>query len=196
MITSVPDGSLLVLDEAYVELAPDGTAPPLTPQDPRVIRMRTFSKGYGMAGARIGYAIGSTALIDAFQKVRNHFGVNRIAQAGALAALADQDWLTHVRAEVAASRNEIAKIAQENGLSVLPSATNFVTIDCGQDGDFARRVLAHLIINDIFVRMPFVAPQDRCIRISCGPAAEMAAFAAALPVALAAAHAEKSKDTG
>ncbi len=189
VIAAVPDGSLLVLDEAYIELAPDDTAPPLDPQDPRVIRMRTFSKGYGMAGARIGYAIGAAPLIDAFHKVRNHFGVNRLAQAGALAALTDQDWLTHVRAEVAASRAEISRIAQENGLVALPSATNFVTIDCGQNGEFARRVLAQLIINDIFVRMPFVAPQDRCIRISCGPAADMAAFAAALPVALAAARA-------
>ena len=58
MIGSVPDGCLLVLDEAYIDLAPEGTAPPVDPADTRVIRMRTFSKGYGMAGARVGYAIG------------------------------------------------------------------------------------------------------------------------------------------
>ena len=54
----------------------------------------------------------------------------------------------------------------------LPSATNFVTIDCGADGAFARRVLAALVARGIFVRMPFVAPQDRCIRVSCGPDAD------------------------
>ena len=64
-------------------------AAPVAADDPRVIRMRTFSKGYGMAGARIGYAIADAPLITAFNKIRNHFGVSRIAQAGALAALAD-----------------------------------------------------------------------------------------------------------
>ncbi len=87
MIDTVPDGTLLILDEAYADLAPDGTVPPLTPEDPRVIRMRTFSKGYGMAGARVGYAIGHPDLILAFDKVRNHFGLSRVSQAGALAAL-------------------------------------------------------------------------------------------------------------
>ena len=70
----------------------------------------------------------------------------------------------------------------------LPSATNFVTIDCGKDGEFARAVLSHLVDNGIFVRMPFVAPQDRCIRISCGPDEQISAFGAALPAAIQAAH--------
>lgn len=185
MISAVPEGALLILDEAYIELAPDGVAPMIQPDDPRVIRMRTFSKAYGMAGARVGYAIGAAPLIDAFNKVRNHFGMNRTAQVGALAALRDQDWMAHVRAEVAKSRDTIARIASDNGLTALPSATNFVSIDCGGDGDFARTVLGHLIELGIFVRMPFVAPQDRCIRVSCGPAQDMAAFEAALPKALA-----------
>lgn len=191
MISAVPEGALLVLDEAYVELAPDGVAPEFVADDPRVIRMRTFSKAYGMAGARVGYAIGSAPLIEAFNKVRNHFGMNRISQAGALAALADQDWLSFVQSEVEKSRAEIARIAWANGLVTVSSATNFVAIDCGRDGAFARRVLDHLIVNDIFVRMPFVAPQDRCIRVSCGPAADMAAFEAALPLALEAARQEE-----
>ncbi len=93
MIETLPDGTLLVLDEAYVDLAPDGAAPRIAADDPRVIRMRTFSKGYGLAGLRVGYGIGAPDLIRAFDKVRNHFGVGRIAQAGALAALADQGWL-------------------------------------------------------------------------------------------------------
>lgn len=187
MVTRVPDGTLMVLDEAYVDLAPEGTAPEIDPEDPRVIRMRTFSKGYGMAGARVGYAIGAAPLITAFNKIRNHFGMCRISQAGALVALEDQDWLAAIRAKVAASRARLGQIAAENGLTALPSATNFVTIDCGRDGAFARAVLAGLIENDIFARMPFVAPQDRCIRVSCGPEAAMAAFARALPRAIAAA---------
>ncbi|WP_341222400.1 pyridoxal phosphate-dependent aminotransferase [Loktanella salsilacus] len=191
MISAVPDGCLLVLDEAYIDLAPDGTAPYVAPHDHRVIRMRTFSKAYGLAGARTGYAIGPAPLIAAFDRVRNHFGMNRSSQAAALAALADQDWLTQVQGKVAACRDSLAAIARGNGLTPLPSATNFVTIDCGQDGTFARRVLVALGDAGIFVRMPFVAPHDRCIRVSCGPDAEIAAFAAALPQALASARSQE-----
>ena len=185
VLDDLPEGCLLLLDEAYVEFAPEGTAPEIDPEDPRVIRMRTFSKAYGMAGARVGYAIGAAALIRSFDKIRNHFGMNRTAQAGALAALADQDWLAQTNARVVAARTEIARIAGESGLTALPSATNFVAVDCGANGDFARAVLEGLVARGVFVRMPFIAPQDRCIRISCGRPQDLALLAAALPRALA-----------
>ncbi|TLP67213.1 pyridoxal phosphate-dependent aminotransferase [Parasedimentitalea maritima] len=180
----LPSDCLLLLDEAYVECAPKGTAAPVDANDTRLIRMRTFSKAYGMAGARVGYALAAPDLIAAFNKVRNHFGMNRAAQAGALAALQDQDWLGHVLAEITTARRRIGEIADQNGLKALPSATNFVAIDCGQDSIFAKRVLDALIAQGIFVRMPFAAPQNRCIRISCGPSKDLEAFASALPQAL------------
>lgn len=183
-LDGLPEGCLLLLDEAYVEFAPKGTAIPVDAEDPRIIRMRTFSKAYGMAGARVGYAIGASALISNFDKIRNHFGMNRMAQAGALAALNDEDWLALTQAKVSEARNRIAQIADDNGLSVLPSATNFVAVDCGADGGFARAVLAALMARGIFVRMPFVAPQDRCIRISCGRPDDLDLLARALPQAL------------
>ncbi len=189
MIEAVPDGTLMVLDEAYLEFAPEDTAPAIDPDDPRVIRLRTFSKAHGMAGARVGYAIGAAPLIDAFNKIRNHFGMCRISQAGALAALEDGAWLAHVQASVAAGRDRIAAIAAANGLAALPSATNFVAIDCGGDGAFARRVLNGLVARAVFVRMPGVAPLDRCIRVSVGLEHELDVFEAALPEALAAARA-------
>ncbi|WP_322895791.1 MULTISPECIES: pyridoxal phosphate-dependent aminotransferase [unclassified Yoonia] len=188
MIADLPDDCLLLLDEAYIDLAPDGTAADIPVETPNVIRLRTFSKAHGMAGARIGYSIGAAEIIAGFHKMRNHFGLSRISQAGALAAFEDSAWLTHVRDQVAACRAEIGQIAAQNGLKALPSATNFVTIDCGQEGDFARKVLAELVARGIFVRMPFVAPQDRCIRVSCGPADQIAAFAQMLPQALQAAR--------
>ncbi|MFY9240639.1 MAG: pyridoxal phosphate-dependent aminotransferase, partial [Roseovarius sp.] len=132
--------------------------------------------------------VGAKALIQSFDKIRNHFGMNRASQAGALAALDDQAWLRQVIADVGAARVEIARIAAACGLHALPSATNFVTVDCGADGDFARRVLADLVDQGLFVRMPFVAPQDRCIRVGCGTPVEMALFEAALPRALMAAR--------
>ncbi|MDU9004027.1 pyridoxal phosphate-dependent aminotransferase [Sedimentitalea todarodis] len=185
---ALPEGCLLVLDEAYVECAPEGTAIEAHPDDPRLIRMRTFSKVYGMAGARVGYGLGAPGMISAFNKVRNHFGMNRVAQAGALAALADSEWLDHVRDEIATARDRIAEIARSHGLTPVPSATNFVALDCDSDGAFAKAVLDNLISLGIFVRMPFSVPQNRCIRVSCGTAADLDAFEAALPKALDAAR--------
>jgi histidinol-phosphate aminotransferase len=184
LIKALPDGALLCLDEAYCEFAPPEALAPLDVDNPQVLRFRTFSKAYGLAGARIGYAIGEARLIKAFDKIRNHFGVNRIAQAGALAALSDEGHLAKTIADVAAAREAIARVAAANGLEALPSGANFVAIDCGRDGDFARRVLQGLIARDVFVRMPGVAPLDRCIRVSAGRAADLEAFAAALPEAL------------
>ena len=184
-LDDLPEGCLLVLDEAYIECAPAGTAPAIEANDPRVVRMRTFSKVYGMAGARVGYAIGATPLIDAFNKVRNHFGMNRAAQAGALAALGDTSYLNDVLARIEAARARIGEIARENGVEPMPSATNFVAIDCGRDGAFAKAILDGLIARGIFVRMPFAAPQNRCIRISCGTESDLDAFAKALPDAIA-----------
>lgn len=188
MIGALPPETLLILDEAYIDLAPPGTAPVIDPDDPRVIRFRTFSKGYGMAGLRVGYAICAAPLAQAFDKIRNHFGMGRIAQAGALAALADQDWLAHVQARVAEGRDRLASIARANGATPLPSATNFVTMDLGRDGDFARATLRALTERGVFVRMPGVAPLDRCLRVSVGDPAALEVFAETLPQALAAAR--------
>ena len=184
-LDGLPEGCLLLLDEAYVECAPEGTAAPIRADDARVIRMRTFSKAYAMAGARVGYALGHPDLIAAFHKVRNHFGMNRAAQAGALAAVQDRAWLAHVVAQIDGARRRLGEIAAANGLTALPSATNFVAIDCGADGAFAKRVLEALVARGVFVRMPLAAPQNRCIRISCSTAEELDHFAAALPAALA-----------
>ena len=188
LIARLPANCLLCLDEAYCEFAPAGTTPPIDVSNPQVIRFRTFSKAYGMAGARIGYAIGEAGVIKSFDKIRNHFGVNRIAQAGALAALGDEAHLKWVLDQVTASRDRIAAIAHANGLAPLPSATNFVTMDCGRDGAYARRVLAELINRDVFVRMPGVSPQDRCIRVSAGTKADLDVFEEMLPQALKAAQ--------
>jgi histidinol-phosphate aminotransferase len=191
LLDALPEGALLCLDEAYADLAPSDAIPPLDADDHRVIRMRTFSKAHGLAGLRVGYAIGHPDLIAAFDKVRLHFGLGRVAQAGALAALADDDWLARVQAQVLRSRDRIAAIARENGLAPLPSAANFVAVDCG-DGAQARAVLAGLLDEGVFARMPGVAPLDRCVRISCGTPADMDALSAALPRALRRAAAARS----
>ena len=92
MLTQLPPGCLLVLDEAYAPFAPEGVLPAIAPDDPQVIRLRTFSKAHGLAGMRIGYAIGAPDLVRPFDRIRNHFGVTRLSQAAALTALADRDY--------------------------------------------------------------------------------------------------------
>jgi histidinol-phosphate aminotransferase len=183
LIDNVPAGSLLMLDEAYHEFA-EGTVPALDMANPNVLRFRTFSKAYGMAGVRVGYALGHPHLISAFDKIRNHFGVNRMGQAGAIAALADQDYLKTVQERVARAREKIYAIAQFNGFGCVPSSTNFVAVDCGRDGTYARKILEDLAVYGIFVRMPGVAPLNRCIRISVGTDENLAALEEALPLAI------------
>jgi len=186
---ALPERCTLCLDEAYHEFAPAGTSPALDVDDPRVLRFRTFSKAYGMAGLRVGYLIADAAVVASFHKIRNHFGVNRLAQVAARAALADRDHLVDVVDRVARARERIGAIAAAHGLTALPSATNFVAVDAGGDGAFARRLLAALVDRDLFLRMPAVAPLDRCLRIGAGTDADLDLLAAALPEALAEARA-------
>ncbi|MEJ2030051.1 MAG: pyridoxal phosphate-dependent aminotransferase, partial [Maritimibacter sp.] len=98
-----------------------------------------------------------------------------------------------IREAVRAARSRITSFDQTNGLIALPSAANFVAIDCGGDEALARKVLEHLEIRDVFVRMPFVAPQNRCIRISAGRPDDLDILAAVLPGALEAAREEFDK---
>lgn len=182
---ALPATTMLVLDEAYGETAPAGTLPPIDVSRENVLRLRTFSKAYGLAGLRCGYAVGDAELIRAFEKIRTHYGVNRMAQAAALAALADRDYLAAAVGRIAAARERIGQIARANGLSPLPSATNFVAIDCGGDGAFALKVMQALIARDVFVRKPMAPGLDRCIRVSAGPDAELDILADELPGALA-----------
>jgi len=188
LIEGLPPGCLAVIDEAYHELGSDFDANArVAVDDIRVLRLRTFSKGYGLAGCRIGYALGAPEIISAFDKIRNHFGIGRISQAGALAALEDQGYLQEVRERVHAGREQLGEIAISHGLVPLPSATNFVTMDCGRDGAYARLVLAELLERDVFARMPGAPPLDRCIRVSTSSAADLEVFRMALPHALEAA---------
>ena len=186
-IAGLPETTMLVLDEAYGEFAPVGTMPALDVSRPNVLRMRTFSKAYGLAGMRCGYVIGEAGAVRAFDKVRNHFGVNRVAQVAGQAALEDRAHLAAVLANVDRARRRIAGVAEANGLEPLPSATNFVTIDCGRDGAFARNVLDELGRRGVFIRKPMAPGLDRCIRVSVGPDDELSIFEAELPQALKAA---------
>ena len=124
------------------------------------------------------------SLIKSFEKIRNHFGMNRVAQKAALEALNDDQWLSEMVKKVENGRQRIYDIAKNNNLKSIPSSTNFVAIDCGKNGSFAKKVLQELKSLGIFVRMPFVTPQDRCITVSVGKDADLDKFENALPKAL------------
>ncbi len=179
----LPDDTLLFLDEAYADFVPPEQLPP-DAIDPRTIRTRTFSKAYGLAGARIGYALASAETIATFQKVRLHFGVNRTAQIGALAALEDQAFLRGVVAQVEAGRAEYRALAERHGLPSLDTRTNFVPIGIGTKAQ-AEAMVAELLQGGVFVRKPWAPPIDGYIRVTVGTAAERAAFAEAFAEALA-----------
>ena len=147
-----------------------------------------IARAYGLAGLRVGYLFGPADLCVHYHKVRDHFGVNVMAQQAAQAALADQKWLEQVSVQFEAARKHIAAVAAANGLVPLPSATNFVTIDCGRDGDYAMRVLKELNAREVFIRKPGAPGIDRCIRVSCGLPHELDYFEATLPEALKAAE--------
>jgi histidinol-phosphate aminotransferase len=184
LIAAVPETTTLLLDEAYIEFAPEGTAPSIDTTRKNLLRFRTFSKAHGMAGIRVGYVIAEASMVTAFDKIRNHFGISRISQAGAIAAIEDQDWVRDVKSKVISARKRIMGIAEANGLKPLRSATNFMAIDCGRDGAYARTVVDGLLKHGIFIRMPGVAPLNRCIRVSCGDEKSLHLLAEALPKAL------------
>jgi histidinol-phosphate aminotransferase len=184
LINEIPEETMLLLDEAYSEFAPEGTIPPLDTSRKNVLRFRTFSKAYGLAGMRVGYAIGHADVIVGFEKIRNHFGVTRLSQVASVAALADESWLAFVKHEVHKSRERIYRIAKQNGLAPITSATNFVTIDCGVDGAYAKAIVDGLLQHGLFIRMPGVAPLNHSIRISCGKEKDLELLSEALPLVL------------
>jgi histidinol-phosphate aminotransferase len=180
MQARLPEDCLLILDEAYGETAPVAALPPIGWMKSNVVRMRTFSKAYGLAGLRCGYAFGDPELMSRYNKVRNQYGMTKMAQVACQAALHDQDWLAQVVGQVAACRDRIAAIARNNGLTPIASATNFVTIDCGRDAPHAGAILGGLADRNVFIRKPMAPGLDRCIRVSCGPEGEIDLFEAAL----------------
>lgn len=175
LLHAIPSNTLFLLDEAYAEFAPSDDALHDV-VDERLIRMRTFSKAYGMAGGRIGYAITTPRIVTTFQKIRLHFGVNRNAQIGALAALSDRAFVQSVVAQVERGREDYMELARSLGLAYQPSATNFVCIGLGSAAR-ATRTVSDLLSRGVFVRKPTAPPLDGYIRVTVGTPEQRSAFA-------------------
>jgi histidinol-phosphate aminotransferase len=173
-LASLAPGVLLILDEAYADFVAAGDlAQPFG--DARVVRMRTFSKAFGLAGARIGYALAARETIGVLGKIRLQYGVNRTAQVAALAALEEASFVAGVVAEVARGRAEYAALGERLGVRTLPSTTNFVCFDMGSR-DRAEAMVDALLQNGIFIRKPGAPPLDGFIRVTVGAPEQRAAF--------------------
>jgi len=181
---ALPRDAVLMLDEAYADFVEEASLLPIEIED-RIIRTRTFSKAYGMAGGRIGYAIASERIIGILQKIRLHYGVNRNAQIGALVSLADEPFRRHVVDAVAAAREDYYALARELGLGTIRSFTNFVCIDLG-DAARATKVMSELLARGVWIRKPGLPPLDGHVRVSAGTPEMRAAFAAAFREVVAA----------
>ena len=185
LISEVPKETIICLDEAYADFVPEDELIDIDVNQENIIRMRTFSKAYGLAGARVGYGIGNKKLINNFDKIRNHFGINRVSQYAAIASLRDKNHLNDVILKVKESLKKLEEIAISNNCKFVKSYTNFLSIDCGYNGEFAKKVLDNLITNGIFVRMPFTSPENRCIRVTVGTEKDLKLFEEKFPLALA-----------
>ena len=185
-VDRVPSDCLLMVDEAYHEFAaweggPDVLSLLAGRNGPWAV-IRTFSKAYGLSGARIGYAItGNRALAVGFSKVRIGFNVNRIALAGACAAMRDQNYLEMVLDTVCRERQRLSVALQNHGLHVYPSAANFLLARTNKPSNI---IAAKLEKHHILVQtLPW--PDDNgSLRITIGTTAENDAFLNALTDAL------------
>lgn len=181
---ALPKNCALLLDEAYAELAPPDTADADLSDLPHVIRLRTFSKAYGLAGLRVGYALAHPDILAGADRVRNHFGMGRSVLAAAQAALGDRTWLAETLKDIAQSREAMGMALSAAGLRPLPSATNFVTAETGRGRGYAGALLADLLTRGVFVRKPAAPPLDGCIRVTLPPVEVVPCFAEALQASL------------
>jgi histidinol-phosphate aminotransferase len=134
LVEQVPDSVLLVMDEAYIDFLDErADLLPLVRslKKPNLLLMRTFSKIYGLAGLRLGYGVGHPDLISALEKVRQPFNINSLIQAGAIAALDDEEHLTRTRRNNQEGLRFYSGTLRELNLEFASSAANFVLVRVG-----------------------------------------------------------------
>ena len=125
-------GAVVLVDEAYIDFAEeDASAVSLIDRYPNLLTVHTFSKSRALAGLRIGFAIGHPDLIAGLERIKNSFNsypLDRLALAGALASVEDEDWFQESRYKVIASRARVSACLHALGFEVLPSAANFIFV--------------------------------------------------------------------
>jgi histidinol-phosphate aminotransferase len=167
-IKKVPDNVLCVVDEAYYEVMPKDKQLDIIKYinsgKENLLILRTFSKGYGLAGLRIGYGIGSSSLISKLNKIRQPFNVNAMAQSAALAALDDDEYIEYCRSQICNGVKYLENEFNKLGLETVPSAANFILVKTLN----GNKVFKDLQKRKIIVRPMNVYNLPDYVRISVG----------------------------
>jgi histidinol-phosphate aminotransferase len=178
ILENVPDDIVVVFDEAYYEFAcawddyPADTIKYLDGRD-NLILLRTLSKVYGLAGVRVGYVITSPEIAEQISKVKFTFGVNRLAQVAAKAALGDDEYLKMVQVKNREAVDELQAYYEEKGWNYIPSYANFSWVDTGQDSKLLFELLQR---RGVIVRPGYHWGWTTWIRISTGTDEQMRYF--------------------
>ncbi len=168
LLDHIPATTLLVLDEAYHEyLAPTAQSTPsvLLAKYPNLVITRTFSKAYGLAALRLGYALANPVIIALLYQIQLPFAVNQAAMLAAIAALDDQAFVQQTILVNAEGREHMQKGLSNLNLVQLPSACNFITFDCGHDAAMMNKRLQH---EGIIVRPLTPYGLTRHLRVTIG----------------------------
>ena len=185
LLNAMPEGCILFLDEAYYEYVDDpkySKGIEWAKQGKNIVVLRTFSKIYGMAGLRIGYAIAPKEIIDILERVRAPFNVNSVAQIGAIASLNDQDQVKRSREQNAASKEYFYKELTRLGITYTPSQANFVWMDVNKD---CKHVFTELLKRGVIVRTGDIFNTPTHIRVTTGTPEQSKKFISALEEVLA-----------
>ncbi len=183
-LSRLPPRVLVVVDEAYAEYVDDpsiGSALDLLADYPNLIVTRTFSKAHGLAGLRVGYALGHPSMVAVMERIRESFNVNLLGLAAAEAALADSYHLASVRVRNAAERRRLTEALRKRGLGVSPSQTNFLLVDFGPR---CSRIEAALLAEGVVLRPMAGYDLGSCLRITVGRPEENERLLQALDVVL------------
>ncbi|QFY42578.1 histidinol-phosphate transaminase [Candidatus Methylospira mobilis] len=184
-LARLPNHVIVVIDEAYFEYVDEPDYPDALqwlPQYPNLVVTRTFSKAYGLAGLRVGYAVSSPEIADYLNRVRQPFNVNSLALAGAAAALDDGEHLKRTVRLNAAGLLQLSQAFEARGLDFIPSVGNFVTVDVNRN---ALEVYEALLRAGVIVRPVANYGLPGHLRVSVGTAEQNNAFLDALDRVLA-----------
>jgi histidinol-phosphate aminotransferase len=164
----------LIVDEAYGDFAePRCHAMPLLKDHPNVIVTRSFSKGYSLAGIRLGYLVARPEIVEHLIKVKDSYNCDKLSQVAGVAALRDQEYLAETRAKIVASRQRLTSALRSLGYTVPDSQSNFVWATGGPP---ARDTFQRLKDHKILVRLMSYAGYPEGLRISVGTDAEIDQF--------------------
>ena len=171
---------ILVIDEAYRELVDvkDYADPSKFINKKNVIVLRTFSKAYGLAGLRVGYALGSKSLIAPLGKIRLPFNVNSVAQKGACAALDDTAHLRKTKAIIKKGRKFLVDSLTEMGFGIVTSPANFILVNSGSRS--ATSIFKSLLVHGVIIRDMKAYSLPNYFRVNVGTEKENKRFISTL----------------